>query len=316
MAQGNLLRDNGCSMADLNTLVIFASVVEAGSFSEAARRLKMPLSTISRRIAELEDQLGACLLERSTRHLRLTDLGSDVFEQAKRGAEICQVVNDIVSKKNGSLSGELRLSAPPSISDSLLAPILGAFQSAHPGVRVQVFITDRIVDQIAEGIDIAFKVGNLKDSSLIARRILTYRHQLVCSPAYLEKVKPPAAPQDLLDHRLLAFSFWKPLNQWHFKHVNGKSEETLSFHPFLSMNDYAGLAVALLAGTGIGDFPPIVQPELMRKGRLVEVMPNWHLQNFDLSIVHLGGKYVPRLVRAFKEFALKMVPTLFPKLPH
>ena len=314
--RGNQQEEIGnCSITDLNALVIFARVGEAGSFSEAARRLKIPLSTVSRRVAELEAQLGVRLVERSTRHLRLTDAGAAVLEQAQRGAEICQIVSDIVSDKNGKLSGELRLAAPPSISDSLLAPVVGAFQNAYPRVRVQIFITDRIVDQIAEGIDVAFKVGALNDSSLVARTILRYRHQLVCSPTYLKEFKPPQAPQDLLRHRLLAFSFWRPVNQWHFVHVNGKQKETLTFKPYLSMNDYAGLASALIAGAGIGDLPPIVQPELLRKGSLVEVMPNWHFQNFDLSVVHAGGKYISRVVNTFKEFAIKTVPALFPNLP-
>jgi DNA-binding transcriptional LysR family regulator len=308
--------ENGSlGIADLNTLVIFAHVGEARSFSEAARRLEIPLSTVSRRIAELEAQLGVRLIERSTRHLRLTDTGSEVLEQARRGAEICQIVNDIVSDKKTNLSGELRLSAPPSISDSLLAPVVGAFQIAYPRVRVQIFITDRIVDQIAEGIDVAFKVGTLKDSSLVARTILRYRHQLVCSPRYLKEFGAPEKPQDLLRHRLLAFSFWRPVSQWQFAHVSGKEQENISFRPYLAMNDYAGLATAMLADMGIGDFPPIVQPDLVRKGLLVEVMPNWHFPNFDLSVVHVGGKYISRVVRVFKEFAVKMVPTLFPKLP-
>jgi DNA-binding transcriptional LysR family regulator len=158
-------------------------------------------------------------------------------------------------------------------------------------------------------------VGELEDSSLVARRILTYRHQLVASPAYLEKRKTPAAPKDLLEHRLLAFHFWGPENSWKFTHANGKDNETLTFQPYLSINEYAGLATALLAGTGIGELPPIVQPDLLRDGRLVEVMPNWHLPIFNLSVVHLGNRYTPRPVRVFKEFALQMVPTLFPTLP-
>ena len=303
-------------MTDLNSLMIFAKVVEAKSFSEAARRLKMPTSTVSRRVADLEDQLGVRLLERSTRSLRLTDVGSEVFEHAQHSAELSEAVDNIASNHLSNVSGVLRLSAPPSISDSLLAPLVGAFQASYPNVRVQVFITDRIVDQIAEGVDLVFKVGEqLKDSSLVARRILTYRHQLVASPVYLAKCKPPKTPQDLLDHRLLAFSFWTPVNSWNFAHANGKKKETLTFQPFLSMNDYAGLATALLAGTGIGDLPPLVQPELLRDGRLVEVMPNWHFSIFHLWVVHLGNRYITRPVRVFKEFAAQMAPTLFPTLP-
>jgi len=304
-------------MTDMNSLMIFAKVVEARSFSEAARRLKMPTSTVSRRVADLEEQLGIRLIERSTRNLRLTEVGAEIFEQAQHSAEISEAVDNIASNHLSTVSGELRLAAPPSISDSFLAPLIGAFQASYPNVRVQVFITDRIVDHIAEGVDLAFRVDpQLKDSSLVARKILTYRHQLVASPTYLANCKKvPQTPQDLLAHRLLAFSFWKPLNVWNFVHLNGKRKETLTFHPHLSMNDYAGLAVALLVGTGIGDLPPLVQPELLRAGKLVEVMPKWHFGLFHLWVVHVGNRYITRPVRVFKEFATQMAPKLFPALP-
>jgi DNA-binding transcriptional LysR family regulator len=302
-------------MADLNTLIIFAKVAEANSFSEAARRLEMPVSTVSRRIADLEDLLGVRLLERSTRGLRLTDLGSEILECAQRGAELSEAVDNIVSNKLSDVSGLLRLSAPPSISDTLLAPLVGAFQASYPNVRVQILVTDRFVDHIAEGVDLVFRLGALKDSSLVARTVLTYRHQLVASPAYLETCRPPSKPQDLLDHRLLAFAHWKPDNRWSFVHANGSDKETLTFRPHLSMNDFAGLATALLAGAGIGDLPPVVQPELLRNGRLVEVMPKWRFRSFDLSVVHFGNRHIPRPVRVFKEFAVQMAPRLFPTLP-
>ncbi len=302
-------------MADLNSLVVFAKVVEARSFSEAARRLKMPISTVSRRIAELEDQLGVRLLERSTRNLRLTELGAEVLEHAVRSAELSEAIESIVSNRLSDVSGTLRLSSPPSISDTLLTPLVTAFQASYPNVRIQVLVTDRFVDHIAEGVDLVFRLGALRDSSLVARRILTYRHQLVASPTYLKGCEPPKKPQDLLDHRLLSFSHWKPDNSWTFVHKNGRDKETLAFHPFLSMNDYAGLAPALQAGGGIGDLPPVVQPELVRSGRLVEVMPDWHFQTFDLSLVHLGNRHISKPCRLFKEFAAQMAPTLFPNLP-
>ena len=302
-------------VADLNSLVIFAKVVEAKGFSEAAWRLKIPISTVSRRVAELEDRLSVRLLERSTRNLRLTDVGAEVLEHAQRSAELSEAVDNLVSNQLSTVAGVLRLSAPPSISDTLLAPLLDAFQASYPNVRVQVFVTDRFVDLIAEGIDLVFRLGALRDSSLVARKILTFRHQLVASPAYLERVKAPRSPRDLLDHKLLAFSHWRPDNSWTFWHQNGKGQETLSFEPYLSMNDYTGLATALLAGVGIGDLPPVVQPDLIRDGRLIEVMPEWHFPTFDLSVLHLGNRQISRPVRLFKEFAVEMSPRLFPGLP-
>lgn len=302
-------------MADLNSLVIFAKVVEAKSFSEAARRLKMPVSTVSRRIAELEDELDVRLLERSTRHLRLTELGAEILEHALRGAEINDSIESIVSNKLSNVSGILRLSAPPSISDTLLAPLVCAFQASYPNVRVQVLVTNRFVDHIAEGVDLVFRLGALKDSSLVAKRMLGYRHQLLASPAYLRGSKPPKKPKDLLDHRLLSFSHWKPDSSWTFVHKNGKDKETLTFEPYLAMNDYAGLVPAMLAGGGIGELPPIVQPELVRSGRLVEVMPDWRFPTFDLSVVHLGNRHISKPCRLFKELVTQMAPKLFPSLP-
>jgi len=302
-------------MSDLNSLIIFAHVVDANGFAKAARRLKIPTSTVSRRFAELEQALGVRLIARSTRSLRLTDVGSEVLEYARRGAEISEAIDNIASNHLSKVTGNLRLAAPPSISDSLLAPIVVAFQQEYPDVYIQVFITERIVDQIAEGVDIAFRVGELEDSSLVAQRILTYRHQLVASPEYLGRNKMPKTPQDLLIHRLLAFSFWKPENTWRFIHSNGNDEQCITFKPYLAINEYDGLAAALLSGSGIGDLPPIVQPALLQSGRLVEIMPKWHFRTFHLSLCHLGNRFIPRPVRVFKEFAAKMAPGLFPKLP-
>jgi len=296
-------------MPDLNALIIFSKVAEAGSFSEASRRIGMPISTVSRKIAEFETQLGVRLLERSTRSLRLTDVGVEILEQAQRCAEIGEAVESIASNQMTEVKGTLRLSAPPSISDSLLAPLVSAFQAAYPEVRVQVMVTDRFVDHIAEGLDLVFRVGPLDDSSLVAQRMLRYRHRLVASPDYLRDRPSPKHPSDLLDHRLLAFSFWAQKNVWVFR--KGGKREILSFQPHLAMNDFAGLAKALLSGGGIGDLPPIVSPSLTEEGRLVEVMPEWRFQTVDLSIVHLGNRHMPRAARLFKELAVQMAPKLF-----
>jgi DNA-binding transcriptional LysR family regulator len=209
----------------------------------------------------------------------------------------------------------LRLSAPPSISDTLLTPLVTAFQASYPNVRILILVTDRFVDHIVEGVDLVFRRGPLGDSSLVASRILTFRHQLVASPVYIKGCKPPQKPQDLLDHRLLSFSHWKPASSWAFVHKNGKDKETLTFQPHLAMNDFAGLAPALVEGGGIGELPPLVQPELVRNGRLVEVMPDWHFRTLDLSLVHLGNRHISKPCRLFKEFASQMTPMLFPSLP-
>ncbi len=290
----NYLLKYGNIVSDLNALLIFAKVVDATSFSEAARRLGMPLSTVSRKIAVLEDQLGVRLLERSTRRLRLTDVGAEVLEYAQKSVEVSEAIESVVSNQLAEVKGTLRLSAPPSIADSVLAPLVTAFQASYPEVHVHILVTERFVDHITEGIDLVFRVGPLEDSTLVARKMLHYRHQLVAS---------------LLNHRLLAFSFWNSQNSWTF--FKGERNQTITFHPYLAMNDYAGLATALVSGAGIGDLPPIVCPDLLKEGKLIEVIPNWRFQTVDVSIVHLSNRHIPRAIRLFKEFATQMAPKLF-----
>lgn len=176
-------------------------------------------------------------------------------------------------------------------------------------------MTDRIVNQIAEGIDLAFHVDPLEDSSLVVRHLLSYRHQLVASPSYLKSRDTPRNPKDLLGHRLVSFSFWTPHNTWTFSRRGGGPKESIDFQPHLSINDYSELALVLASGAGIGELPPIVQPELLRDGRLIEVMPRWRFQSANLTLVHLGNRYISRAVRLFKDVATELVPKLFRSLP-
>lgn len=161
-----------------------------------------------------------------------------------------------------------------------------------------------------------FRVGSVQDVVLTAQTLLTYRHQLVASPAYLEQHPAPVTPRDLRGHRLLAFARWQVDPLWSFAHQQAAGQETLNVEPHLSMNDYSGLTAALLTGVGIGELPPTVQPDLLRQGQLVEVMPMWRFEPFDLSILHLKTRYLTRPVRTFKDFAAQMSPDLFPDLPR
>lgn len=300
-------------MVDLNALSIFARVAEMLSFSEAARGLGMPVSTVSRKIADLEDRLGVRLLERSTRHLRLTEIGTEVLREAQRTAEVGEAVGAIVSNRLAAIKGSLSLSAPPSIADSLLAPLLSRFQAVYPDVIARVMVTDRFVDHILEGIDVALRVGVLRDSALVAKPLLTYRHQLLASPDYLARTKTPKHPKDLHVHRLLTFGHAASGQRWAFR--RGDETTTITIQPVLAMNDYAGLAGALAAGAGIGELPPIVKRDLLASGKLVEVMPGWRLRTETLSMVHLSARHIARPLRAFIDFAAQHVPVLFPNLP-
>ncbi len=223
---------------------------------------------------------------RSTRNVRLTEAGSEVIQHARKSAEVSDAVDRLMASKRMGDAGMLRLSAPPSISDTLLAPLVAAFRHAFPDLRVKVFISGRITDDMAEGVDLEVKIGPRRETTLVTQKILTYRHQLVASPAYLRAATPVETPRDLLDHPLLAFAFPGLENSWTFTETGGHGKETLRFRPHLSMSDYAGLTSLMLAESGIGDLPPVVRPDLLRDGRLVEVLPGWTLPVFDLSLVH------------------------------
>ena len=298
-------------MTDLNALIIFAKVVEANSFSEAARRLNMPISTVSRRVADLEEQLGVRLLERSTRYLRLTEIGQEVFEQGQRSVELRDAIESVISNRVSTVSGTLRLSSPPSVSDTILSPIISTFQASYPNVRVHALVTNRYVDHIADGVDLAVRIGALKDSALVARRLFSFRERLVASPNYLTTRQPPKSPRDLLDHRLITFWYGRSEASWSLHNRESGETEVVTFTPHFSMNDFVGLARALVEGAGIGELPPVVQPGLIRDGGLVEVLPHWRLPSSDVSLVHSGNRNTPLLVRLFIEVAVQLAPAIF-----
>jgi DNA-binding transcriptional LysR family regulator len=292
---------------------MFAHVIQANGFSEAARRLRMPISTVSRRVSELEKQLGVRLIERSTRNLRLTDVGSEVFEQAQRSSSINDAVINIASNHLTCVSGTIRVSVCSMLMDSILSPVISRFHRQHPDVRFQIFVTDRIVNQIEEGIDLAFRVGPLEDSSLVVRHVLSFSHRLVASPEYLSGRELPRFPQDLHQHHLVAFSEWASQNTRSISRIDDGQRESIDFEPHLSINDYSEMASLLASVAGIGELPPMAQPELLRDGRLVEVMTQWRCEPVDVSIVHFGTRYVSRAVRIFKEMAAEVVPAILPK---
>jgi DNA-binding transcriptional LysR family regulator len=298
---------------DLNALLVFVRVAEANSFSEGARRLGLPVSTVSRQVAGLEAQLGVRLLERSTRSLKLTRIGAEVLEEARATIGIGESILGLISSRLSSVSGLLRILVPPNIASSLVTPLVGAFQTLYPDVRVHMTISDRAADLSAGDFDLLVKIGPMKDSSRISRRILTFRDQLLASPTYLKTRKAPETPQELLDHRLLAFSCCEPQIEWSFVNNNQQDRITLKIEPSLSVNDPASLADALLAGMGIGNLPSVAVGELVQKGQLIEIMPQWRFSTRDVSIVHASSRHVPRPVQEFIRCTAELAPARFPR---
>jgi DNA-binding transcriptional LysR family regulator len=271
------------------------------------------VSTISRQVADLEAQLGVRLLERSTRSLRLTGIGAEVLEDARATVRISESILGLVSNRVSSVSGLLRISVPPGIANSLITPVVGAFQATYPDVRVHMIVSDRGADFTTGDFDLLLKIGPLKDSSAISRRILTFRDRLLASPAYLKTRKAPETPNELLGHRLLALSSDEPEIEWSFVNSNQRNGVRLTIEPYMSVNDPTSLTEALLAGMGIGNLPSIAVGELVKDGQLIELMPQWRFVALDVSVVHASSRHVRRPVQEFIKLAARLAPTLVPQ---
>ena len=257
----------------------------------------MPVSTVSRRVAQLEKELGVRLLERSTRNIRLTEIGESYYRQCQRGLEELEAANTLIEDRQQEVSGVLRLSVPPSLSENVFVPIIAEFQRSYPKARIHVFVTDRNVDLIADGVDLAIRVGDLADSALSARRILTYRHILLASPDYLNQYGAPRSPDELAGHRLLMFGTLGRQMTWTF----ARETETASIRvePHLQINDYLGIQKAAIEGLGIAEMPAILCGSALRHGSLIPVMVDWSLPSVDLSAIHIATRNMSRLVRLF-----------------
>jgi len=283
---------------NLDAMAIFASVADAGSFSGAARELGMPLSTVSRKIGNLETELGVRLIERSTRRMRLTEAGEVYAIHCRRGRDAFDAANAAVLETRRDISGVLRLSLPPNLADNLFVPIITRFQTRYPKARINVLVTERRVDLINDGVDLSFRVGDLKSSNLVARRLMSYRHILVASPDYLKNSSPPEHPTDLHDHRMLLFGNW-PSQFRKLGFSDGLRHESMDIRPAFSINDLSALLTAASLNHGIAEIPSILCGQALRHGAVVEVLPDWKLPEVALSALHTGSTNMTRLLRLF-----------------
>ena len=292
-------------MVNLDAMAVFAKVAECGGFSRAGERLGMPVSTVSRKVAALEETLGVRLLERSTRSIRLTEIGESYYRQCQRGLQELEAANLSIEDRQQEVSGLLRLSIPPGLSEGLFVAVIADFQRSYPKARVHAFVTDRIVDLIADGVDLAFRVGDLPDSALAARRLLTYRHVLLASPDYLKRNGMPSHPHELADHSLLAFGVPERPVTWTFAR---KSENlTVRVEPYLQINDYLGLQRAAVEGLGIVELPAILCDRALVRKSLTPVMVDWRFPSVDLSAIHIATRNMSRLVRLFLDHCVDVM---------
>jgi len=285
-------------MINIGELEVFVRVVQAGSFSAAARQLDLTPSAVSKQIARLEDRLGARLLNRTTRRLNATEVGSAFYERCARiladMAEAEQAVIDLHEAPRGLL----RMSLPLSFGRLHIVPLIPEFLAAYPEVRIDLSFNDRMVDLIEEGMDLAVRVGELSDSSLIARRLAPNRRVVCGSPSYFEQADRPEQPSDLSSHNCLVYTYRALRHEWRFRGPNG-DEEMVRVSGRLESNEAEALRASVLAGVGLGLLPLWLVGHDVKAGRLLEVLPDYHVPDSAIYAVYPAGRHLSPKVRAF-----------------
>lgn len=284
---------------DLNDVMVFLRIAEDGSFTAAARGLGVPKSTVSRKLAALEERLGARLVERTTRRLRLTEAGTLLLERVRRIAVALDEAQAAVAELQDRPKGTLRLTAPIDIGQGWLAPIIADFVRDFPEVRVDVELNNRVVDLLAEGFDVAIRAGKLVDSSLVARRLASSHMALFAAPSYLAARAAPATPADLADHDLLLFRAPRFATTWTLE--RGSERVQMEVTSRFSANDFAMLREATAAGLGVGMLPDVSAAAAVRAGRLEQVLPGWTLGEGQVSAVYPSSRHASATLRAFLE---------------
>jgi DNA-binding transcriptional LysR family regulator len=293
---------------DLNDTLIFAKVVEHGSFTSAARALRLPKTTVSRKVQELESRLGAQLLHRTTRKLGLTEAGNIYFEHSQRIARELDDAESAIGQLQGGPRGWLRVTAPYSFAISRITPLFGEFQRRYPEVRVEMVLTSDRIDLIDKEIDVALRIGPLQDSNLVARRLAVFRSQVYASPRYIERHGEPVHPADLVHHRTLGMNkFGLNGNGYYWPLSDGATTTDFRIHPVLVANDPAALHPALLTGEGLMLTADVMVKAFAEHGYIRRVLAGWTGPSVEMNAVFPRGQGKSPKVRAFVDFLIERV---------
>ncbi|RJT35209.1 LysR family transcriptional regulator [Mesorhizobium waimense] len=288
-------------MDRLEAMSLFVAAVEAGSLSAAGRRFGIPLATVSRKVSDLERHLKTRLLNRSTRRLTLTDAGQAYLAACRR---ILDEVGEAERSAAGEYSvptGELIISAPIVFGRLHVLPVVTAFLAAYPEVAVRLTLADRITQLVEEHIDLAVRIGDLPDSSLVAIRVGSIRRVVCASPAYLAAHGTPQSPWDLAGHSCITFENLSTPAAWTF--VAGKSELAVPVSSRLRVNTAEAAIDAAVAGVGVTKVLSYQIAAEMRSGTLCPILQEFELQPWPVSLVHAGQGLLPVKLRAFLDFA-------------
>ncbi|RYZ33533.1 MAG: LysR family transcriptional regulator [Myxococcaceae bacterium] len=291
---------------DLNELLVFARVVQAGSFTAAARALRMPKSTVSRKVSELEERVGAQLLQRTTRQLHLTEVGRTYYAHCERIVAEAEAAELAVTRLQAGPHGLLRVTTPLSLN--FLAPLVSKFLERYPDVQMELLCTDRAVDLMEEGFDLAVRAGNLPDSSLMARRLGDIARVVVASPEYLRQKGEPKTPSDLAKHDCLLFGKELQGNVWTL-HAGGRAVE-VKVAGRLVVNEPDMLHAVTLAGSGVALLPGLHCVEDLDSGKLQRVLPDWSSAGAPVHAVYPPTRHHVPKVMAFVDVLREHWPTL------
>jgi DNA-binding transcriptional LysR family regulator len=282
---------------DLNEILVFTRVVQSGSFTAAAQQLGLTKSSVSRKVSELEDRIGARLLQRTTRKLSLTDVGRAYYEHCARIVAEVEEADLAVSRMQATPRGLLRVTVP--LAFGLLGSVVAEFLKRYPEVRVEIVATDRQVNLVEEGFDLAVRTGALADSTLIARPLGSVRRMLVASPAYLKRHGHPRAPEDLRQHECLVFAASPAPANWTLK-WQGKAVDVTA-PARLAVNDFDLLREAARSGLGIASLPEFLCTEDIARGRLRAVLPKWCTEETPVHALYPSSRHLTPKVITFVE---------------
>jgi DNA-binding transcriptional LysR family regulator len=285
----------------LDELLIFTKVVEAGSFTAAAKKLGLPKSTVSQKVARLEVRLGVRLLHRSTRQVRPTEIGAAYHDRCARSLAEIEEAELALTHAQQLPQGLIRMTAPVEFSMNYLGPLIAEFVGLYPQVQIDIEVTSRVVDLIEEGVDLAVRANPGPASSLISRKLLMMEKRLYCSPAYQGSRGQPREPADLKRHSCLSFPSEGRPAEWTLSSATGKM--TLPVSGSVRANNFTVLRDAAIAGAGIALLPSYLCRDAIHHRQLVLVVPEWKPEDVPFCLVYPTRRYLSSRLRAFIDFA-------------
>lgn len=282
---------------------VFTTVVDAGSFVKAADALAASKAAVSRYVADLETRLGVRLLHRTTRRLSLTEEGQVFYARCKELLGGLEEAEAEITSASGEASGLAKLNVPVTFGVLHLAPLWGRFFEAHPKVTLDITLSDRVVDLVEEGYDLAVRIATLPSSQLVSRRLATTRMVLCASPQYLRLRGTPRHPRELVDHSVLAYSYWSTKDEWHFDGPDGAV--SVKTKPILHSNSGDTCRAAALSHQGVVLQPTFLVGDDLAAGTLTELMPEYRSIELGIYAIYPTRKHVAPKVRALIDFLVE-----------